>query len=141
MPQDSVVVTMYKPGSVRAHSTDGGGGREYELVEGGQVRLDEGEEWSCMRKVPAPIAAAARRLGISSRQSLWRNVMPIITLLLAGSLFIITVVFSLRYVKLSGIYRPAYRNIPPISQAQIDAATSRHLTNDQCVDLYPGLFE
>lgn len=127
----------YSPSSEGSHH----GGQHYELVEGGQGRLNGEDEWQWLRKLPPPLAAAARKLGITSRQSLWRNVMPVIALLLAGTLFIITFTMSLRYIKLSHIYRPAYKHIPAISQEQIDAATSRHLTNDQCLELYPGLFE
>lgn len=116
--------------------------RDYELVEGGQEgRLNGQQEWDCLGRLPGPLAWTARKLGMTSRQSLWRNVMPVIALLLSGSIFIIALVGGLRYIKLSGIYHPSYRQIPPVSQAQIDAATSRHLTNDQCIELYPGLFE
>lgn len=116
--------------------------RDYELVEGGQQgRLNGQPEWECMGRLPPPLAWTARKLGINSRQSLWRNVLPVIALLLSGSIFIIVFVCGLRYIKLSGIYHPSYRQIPPVTQAQIDAATSRHLTNDKCIELYPGLFE
>lgn len=130
---------MYKSSSENGYPS---AQRDYELVEGGQQgRLGGQPEWDCMGRLPAPIAWAARKLGITSRQSLWRNVLPVIALLLSGSLFIIVFVGALRYIKLSGVYRPSYREIPPVSQAQIDAATSRHLTNEQCLELYPGLFE
>jgi hypothetical protein len=119
----------------------GSGGSDYELVEGGQSRFDGEGEWLCLRRLPAPIATTFRKLGFTSKQSLWRTVLPVIAVLLSASLFIVTVVSSLRYLKLSGIYLPAYRVIPPISEAQVQAAAERHLTNEQCLQLYPGLYE
>lgn len=117
------------------------GGQQLEL-EGGRLQLHDGEqEWWCVRKAPAPVAAVLRALGLQSRHSLWRLAMPVILVLLSGTLFIVVSVSALRYLKLSGIYRPAYRSIPPISQAQIDTAASRHLTHEQCMASYPGLYE
>lgn len=114
----------------------------YELVEGGQeARVSDEPEWACIGRLPATLARAARKLGITSIQSLWRNVLPVIALLLSASIFMVVFVGALRYIKICDLYRPSYRKIPPVSQAQIDAATSRHLTNEQCVELYPGLFE
>lgn len=133
---------MFKPGSDNGNGHGySAGQRDYELLEGGQGRLNSEGEWACLGKLPGPLAWAARKLGITSRQSLWRNVLPVVTLFLSATLFILVSVSTLRYLKLSGIYLPSYRHIPPVSQAQIEAATSRHLTNDQCIDLYPGLFE
>ena len=36
---------------------------------------------------------------------------------------------------------PAYKAVPLITEAQVEAASSRHMTHDQCMASYPGLYE
>lgn len=62
-------------------------------------------------------------------------------LLLSASIFLVTLVSCIRYVKVSRILLPAYHKLPEVTQAQIEASTNRHITHDQCQTIYPGLYE
>ena len=70
-----------------------------------------------------------------------RAIPPLAYTLVAASIFLVTFVACLRYVKISGILRPAYHKLPEITEAQRQAASTRHATHDQCMAAYPRLYE
>ena len=89
--------------------------------------------------IPARLVALYRNW--RSRRQTWLQVLPEIAVLLSASFFVYVVFWTLHHIKISGILKPAYRTVPLVTPAQIEAATSRHLTHDQCLASFPRLYE
>lgn len=92
--------------------------------------------------LPIPIPGFVVKLykAALSRSATWKQALPQVTVLFCASLLIYTLVWAIHYIKVSRIYVPAYRTVPLVTDAQIQAATARHMTHDQCMASFPGLY-
>ena len=120
---------MYKS---RHSPTGSKNGTDYEFVAANGNTTEGPPTWQ------TKLAAHLRNF---VRLPWWNFLLPVIATLLSAALLVTSIILSIRWVRGSGLLIPAYKEIPLISQAQIEAATKRHITMDQCLTTYPGLFE
>jgi hypothetical protein len=92
-------------------------------------------------QVPIPGFLVKLYRTATSRSATWKQALPQIAFLSSAALLIWTFVWAIHYIKVSRIYVPAYRTIPLVTEAQTQAASVRHLTHDQCMASFPGLYE
>lgn len=76
-----------------------------------------------------------------SRTSLWKLFFSIALFFFALTFTIRTSLETLKYLKLTEIYRPAYRKAPEVNQWQREMSSKRHMKYDECLAVYPGLYE
>lgn len=119
----------------RHSPTSSKNGIDYEFVGGSSLNGNTVDDLSTWQ------GRTMAYLRYFARLPWWKILLPIISTFASIAFFIITVVLSIRWVRGSGILVPAYKEIPVISQAQIQAAMTRHITAAQCLAKYPGLFE
>lgn len=97
-----------------------------------------GEIYYLPIRIPAFVVKLYR--AAASHSQTWKQALPQISVLASAAFLIYTLVWAIHYIKVSRIYVPAYHTVPLVTEAQIQAASSRHMTHDQCMASFPGLY-
>lgn len=113
---------------------------KYELLAGaagGRVQLDEEQDGTGSESSPEPAAGKT-----SFRHSIATlYVSQTILLILVSTALIVSCVANMRFLRQSQSSTAGIKSLPHFTPSQIEVAASRHLTQDQCLAYFPGLYE
>lgn len=112
---------------------------KYELLAGaagGRVQLDEEQDGTGSESGREPASGKT-----NFRHFATLYVSQTILLTLVSAALIVSCVANMRFLRQSQSSTAGIKSMPHFTPSQIDVAASRHLTQDQCLAYFPGLYE